>query len=411
MKVLTFFAGVIVVGCISSPKKDTVYVYSLGGLRAQIAIQSATSALKLYEKQMQFALDDPRQSFLHQLNLGSLSLLAAEYPKSRNHFQQAAQYIDWQNYTSVVSEVSKVVLLSPTQERYRLAPQEYLMINFMVALSSALEKDWANALVGIRALHQNLNRMKGSEFSERVPSSFAFFYFFAGLVYEMNGLYDDARIDYEVAWQLDPKIPQLGFHLWKSYFKTQFDEQEKRMALLVGVSDMTEAQKRKLIETTGPDFVFYMNLGWENWVYPAAVSPHIERVTKDGEREIWNSSEIYPAFQRSAIDREISEILPKDLDNPAYLIHVNPFSVTTMVFGVIFKSYWELLTADDQQNFIVESWDFIPKVILMDSLSRCETQGARCFFRSYGSDSTDKVRDSGPIKFLFLMDKSQTISK
>lgn len=373
------------VACSTSEKKaeeDEVYVASLGDLMMRAGWDSPSKALEKYEWQLKYRVDDPKQDFLHELNLAGLSLMSGKPAKSRAHLVRASNYIDWQNYTSILNETAEVVLLISIQERYRLQPQEYLMINYLGALTYILENDWKNALVGVRALHESLRRIE-QEFPGQRFESLAYFYFFTGYIYEQNNLFDDARIDYEQVLKLNPKWPTLDLHLWRAYEMTGDSEKADLFAAKIGYGKISKEQRRKTAKAFPLKLLIAHKFGWRDSFDLRLSDVHIERTFPNGEREAWGSSFVQQGMSRSAIDREIAAVTPKKMDNPAYLLHVNPYSITYMVLGSIFGAYWEALGSKSKPKFIVNSFEFVPDSVHLLYLTACEADDAKCDFRSY----------------------------
>ncbi|HRO67968.1 MAG TPA: hypothetical protein PL182_10425, partial [Pseudobdellovibrionaceae bacterium] len=107
---LLFFCLMALFACTSSEKKETgektVSLSSLGELVMRAGWDSPSATLARYEWQLQYRVQDPKQDFLHELNLAGLNLMAGRPVKSRTHLVRASHYIDWQNYTSVLNETA-----------------------------------------------------------------------------------------------------------------------------------------------------------------------------------------------------------------------------------------------------------------------------------------------------------------
>lgn len=414
MKYFTFLTPIVffcLCACVSTSSKSTdnqVYIHSLGDLKSQLSFEDPSKVLALYESQLRYRVNDPKQDFLHELNLGALSLLANQPIKSRKHFIKASQYIDWQNYTSILNETSEVLLLKPIQERYRLQPQEYLNLQYMQAMTYILEKDWQNALVSIRALHQTLHRLQ-MEMNDQPLTQSAFYYWFAGYVYEQNKLFDDARIDYEATKKLKPDWPHLDLQLWRVYAMTGDKEKEQESAQKVGLKAMSPIKRHEVAKKASLQFLFANNIGWQNWLNFRAADMHIERVVK-GSTEMWGAKEVFLGLSRSELDREVAEKSPKKIDNPAYLLHVNPYSITYLVFGAVFSAYWDTIKPEGEPEFIVKNFEFTPASVSLLYMNPCWDEDASCKFKSYQARGiNDFVFQSGNIYVVQFRNESNMI--
>ncbi|MNL03857.1 hypothetical protein D3C87_1244050 [compost metagenome] len=378
----------------------------MGDLKSQLGYKKPSEVLALYERQLRFRILDPKQDFLHELNLGSLSLRAGQTQKSRAHLKKAASMIDWQNYTSVLNETSKVLFLKTLEERYKLQPQEYLTLHYLFAISYIMDNEWSEALVSVRAIHENLNRIK-IELNQKPVKNLAFYYWFAGFVYEQNQMWEDARIDFTQVKSLNPLYPKIDLHLWRTYAMTGDAKNEERFANILGIGTLTksarlarakEPLKILLLESIGGPALIDFKMG----------DVHLEK-TRNGKSDFWGLDQEATSLSQVEIDREISGLVPKKMDNPAYLLHVNPYSITYMVFGEVFSAYWESLS-NQEPSFIVNSFEFIPTSIGVIYMNDCERDQATCKFTTYsGADLNSRILTRKNLSLVQLLNGSKSL--
>lgn len=412
MKLAVLFSLLLSVLACSSKDKQTSeapeipYVHSMGDLKSQLGYKKPSEVLALYEKQLQFRLKDPKQDFLHELNLGALSLRAGQTKRSRGHLQKASHMIDWQNYTSILNETSEVLLLKTIEERYKLQPQEYLTIHYLFAMSSIMDDNWSDALVGVRAIHENLKRIE-TELKNKPVKNLAFYYWFAGYVYEQNQMWEDARIDYAKAKSLNPKYPKIDLHLWRTYAMTGDAKNEERFAVILGLNTLNKPER--LAKAKEPlKILLIESIGGPALIDFKTADVHLER-TRDGEKEFWGMDQATTGYMQVELDREVAGLKPKKMDNPIYLLHVNPYSITYMVFGQVFSAYWETLS-EEKPSFVVNSFEFIPTSIGVVYMNECETENATCKFVTYsGSDLNARILARKNLSLVQLLNGSKSL--
>lgn len=379
------------VSCATTQDTQTPQIDSLMWLRSELSYKLPSEVLTKYQNQLKYRKNNPKQDLLHELNLVQLSLLAGQTAKAREHLKIASNYIDWQDYTSILDSFVDITFVTTVSEKYTLLPADYLMLNYSLTLSYLMDGDIANALVGIRSLQNTLSKLETNYDLKKVPS-IAFFYFFAASIYEQNKLFDDARIDYEKVASLQPKWPNLTEHLYRIYHLTR-DEQKLQELNNMNLRSVSSLPAKDLISFS-PKIIILQNISAGNRVSNEILSVDIQRTTTDGVSTSWTADREHSRLIKVRIDREFADLTPNKFDNPLYLIHVNPFSILYLSFREIGKNFLSLWL-EEAPEFTVHSVIF-PDYIEFPDLYTCVKDQATCALKSVGMNHIpDSILDKG----------------
>lgn len=195
----------------------------------------------LAEEELKKALKpDGDDRFLYHVELGSITRLGRQYSVSNEYFETAERIAE-DLYTKRSKDVLSSMLLNPRQSPYQGNDHEHIYINYFKALnhmdlglSGLLEPNtsFENARIELRRLDYKLKSYefdKGNykEVEDKKKKTFvrlldifsklqgnwldkdwlkfredAFARYVSGIIYEISGMYDDARISYNNAAQL-----------------------------------------------------------------------------------------------------------------------------------------------------------------------------------------------------------------
>ena len=162
-----------------------------------------------------------KDQLMYLLDYATILQIKGEYKKSALAFQAADKLIDEKDYHSV-SQVVGSALGSEEMIQYKGESYEKFLINSLNAINYLMLGDYDSALVECRRINNKISafRMEG-----RDPYEFSSFArYLAAIIWEADRKYDDAYIEYEGAYQLDPKIPFIASDLIRSaYLAQRFD--------------------------------------------------------------------------------------------------------------------------------------------------------------------------------------------
>lgn len=334
---------------------DPIYIESLGSLKSNLFLRSPSEVLKKYLEQMPYSVDNPQQEFLHNMNLGALSLMAHRPVEARNYLLKAAKHIHWQNYTSILEEVGKVIIAEDAWNRQPLQPQEYLIYHYLFSLTYLQENKWKEALVSVRAMEKVLQDI-ALKYADNPLKEHAFFYWYSGFVYEKNGFYDDARIDYELTQQVASKWPRIQNDIWRVSALAGDEERETNYAKKILLDGTAKLERLRMAKEAKPRFAFihmHKKIRWLNQDQRTMLS-------QAAQLKSIADSELYLGFSRLDIDQEFEKKTQGTFPNPAYLIHVNPISAVLLSIKELVKGVFS-----DSDRFKINSVAFLPEAIFI----------------------------------------------
>ncbi|MCM2322963.1 MAG: hypothetical protein NDJ90_06840 [Oligoflexia bacterium] len=183
---------------------------------------SAVLLRKAYEEH---GGESGRDSLLYLLDLGLALHSAGKYEESNQVLLQADRLAEIKDYTSLATE-GATLLTGENLKDYKAEDFENVLINTYLAMNYALIGDAENALVEARRVNRKLHLMVTE--GQRGYKQNAFARYLSAILYEAEGEYNDAYIDYQETRKLEPGLPGLGLDLWRmARFLRMRDEQER----------------------------------------------------------------------------------------------------------------------------------------------------------------------------------------
>ncbi|HLB58570.1 MAG TPA: hypothetical protein VJL87_00605, partial [Bdellovibrionota bacterium] len=123
---------------------------------------------------------------------------AGKYDESTKSFLHADRLAEFKDYHSI-SRVGGSLLLSEEMIQYKGENFEKVLINAFLAINYMMKRDPENALVEIRRLNEKLKIDTSAGPAANQYQSFI--RYLSGLLWEDEGKWDDAYIDYEAAYK------------------------------------------------------------------------------------------------------------------------------------------------------------------------------------------------------------------
>jgi hypothetical protein len=169
--------------------------------------------------------DNGRDVLLYLLDLGLSLHSAGKYAESNQYFFKADKIAEIKDYTSLSTE-SATLLTSDNIKDYKGEDFEKILINTYLSMNYAALGNYEDALVEARRVNQKLYRMV-HEGSRKYKQN-AFARYLSAAIYEAEGNFNDAYVDYKETYKLAPEFPALGRDLWRmAKLNSDRDDMEK----------------------------------------------------------------------------------------------------------------------------------------------------------------------------------------
>jgi hypothetical protein len=173
---------------------------------------------------------------LYLLDAGLALHQAGEYEASNAYFALAEKHAGLNDYTSVSEEVG-TLLTGENTKVYRGELFEKVLIHVYKALNDAVMGKIESALVEARLVHRRLEEIRAE--GEPLLQQNAFARYLSAVLYEAEGEWNDAYVDYKKTRELLPQRSFVGRDLW-------------RVAGILGMPDEMERWKAEY-SLQGPD--------------------------------------------------------------------------------------------------------------------------------------------------------------
>lgn len=178
--------------------------------------------------------ENGRDLLLYLLDLGLSLHSAGKYEESNKYLLQADKIAEIKDYTSLATE-GATLLVSENLKDYKGEDFEKVLINTYLAINYALLGNFEDALVEARRVNHKLLMMVSEGGRNYEQNGFA--RYLSAVIYEAEGNWNDAYIDYKNTYKLVPDYPSIGRDLWRMAFAMrmrdemdQWDEEFKLTA-------------------------------------------------------------------------------------------------------------------------------------------------------------------------------------
>lgn len=183
---------------------------------------------------------------LFLLDLGLVLHTSGHYKESNQYLLKADKVAEIKDYTSLAEEAG-TLLTSDNIKQYKGEEFENVLISVYLALNYSLLGDKENALVEARRVNKKLYRMV-HEGKRDYPQS-AFARYVSGILYESDGEYEDAYLDYKETLKLWPNYTRIGRDLWRVssvlHRTDEMNDWEKKFSLSQEEKDAAKALIQK----------------------------------------------------------------------------------------------------------------------------------------------------------------------
>ena len=210
------------------------------------------AALQILEAQ---ANEEGRDQVIYLLDYALALHQAKEYKKSSDSFILADKLAEWKDYISLSRQAGSL-LLSERMTKYRLERFENLLINVYLALNFTVQGQLDEALVECRRIDEKFNKMRMD--GEAKEKNFLARYLSA-MIWEAQGKWDSAYIDYKNAYDIDGSFEFLPEDLIRSAWRARRYEAMKKWQKMWPQVKL-ESLKKKSREQG--ELVFVFQQGW-----------------------------------------------------------------------------------------------------------------------------------------------------
>src|SRR4051812_44003174 len=203
--------------------------------------------------------DNGRDLLLFLLDEGLALHSAGRFEESNKAFLRADKIAEIKDYTSLATEAG-TLLTSENIKDYKGEDFENCLINNYLAMNYALMGDAENALVEARRVNHKLQLMITD--GQRKYKQDAFARYLSAILYESQGNWNDAYVDYKMAHDLEPAIPGLGRDLWRMAFLQHDRDDQEQWDEEYHLTDADHAEAKKVLQKSpklGEIIVLYEN--------------------------------------------------------------------------------------------------------------------------------------------------------
>lgn len=189
-------------------------VITLSGCASFLSQSEETKSL-LRQGQITMALKELKEKsdaegkdqLMHTLDYAMALQISGDYRASANAFIKADKLLEQKDYHSV-SQVVGATLGAEEMIQYKGESYEKFLLNSMNAINYLMLGDFDSALVECRRINTKIStfKMEGREAYELSP----FASYLSAIIWESQKKYDDAYIEYDAAYKLDPTIAGIG---------------------------------------------------------------------------------------------------------------------------------------------------------------------------------------------------------
>lgn len=184
-------------------------------------LQSEETKSLLRQGQMNQALKELQEKsktegkdqLMYTLDYAMALQISGDYRNSANTFIKADQLLEQKDYHSV-SQIIGSTLGAEEMIQYKGESYEKFLLNSLNAINYLMLGDYDSALVECRRINSKIQsfKMEGREAYELSP----FASYLSAIIWESQKKYDDAYIEYESAYKLDPNIAGIASDLIRS---------------------------------------------------------------------------------------------------------------------------------------------------------------------------------------------------
>ncbi len=259
---LSVFTLLTVVGCVT-------YQSKVKQARNHLASGEAQLAADIFSEH---AAQEGKDQVLYMLDYGIALHAAGELKKSNEILLQADRLAEVNDYHSISREAGSL-FLNDSLIQYKTERFENILINAYLALNFTLLGNYESALVECRRIDQKIYKLKRDNEDKR-KSYYA--RYLSAMIWEAQGKWDSAYIDYKNAYQINSSLKYLGKDLIRAAWRARRYSDLKKWEKQYPQYKLSEIKKEA---TQQGELVFIYQQGWiprkrprpENFRFPHLV--------------------------------------------------------------------------------------------------------------------------------------------
>lgn len=202
-----------------------------------------------------FAEKESDDQLVYLFDYGTALQIAGDYQESNKALLLADDLSEIQDYHSI-SRIGGSLLFNEGMVQYKGDDFEKVIVNAMLAINFLMMGQLDSALVETRKINEKLYKYK---FEGKLPyEQNEFAHYLAAMIWEADRKWDDAYIDYEKAYKLNPNIAYIKQDLIRAaYASRRMEDYEKWKSKFTGVAESQKWKDKKY----GELIVIYQQ-GW-----------------------------------------------------------------------------------------------------------------------------------------------------
>jgi hypothetical protein len=312
-----------------------------------------------------------KDKILWELNLALAYQAQGNYQESNNILIKVKEKIRWQDFLNIKDE-TLAFLLNDKYKEFNLVEYEQFLIQVYVAMNFALMGKWQSALVEMRNADYALYNLKQSNINfthvDKVHLSYL-----SGVIYEANGKFDEAFIDYERVLNSKPDLAYLKYDLYRTAYlsnrKSKAEEYKRKFSI---PHHYVEFIEKGLFRQKGELIVVFQNgmapykAESKRWANLPELQPRVSNSEKADvviNYEDWGNTVLLMDFEKLALElyeAQYKTMLAKDVarsvlkEAAAWTVAAGSGFVSVVVARQI---------AHSSSNPDLRSWFLLPKEI------------------------------------------------
>jgi hypothetical protein len=205
---------------------------------------------------------DGKDLLLYLLDAGLALHSAGQLDESIKYFREADKVAEIKDYTSLTAETA-TLLISDNSKSYKGEDFENVLISVYLSINYALEGNFEDALVEARRVNSKLYKMVNEGARKYKQNAFA--RYLSAIMYESQGNWNDAYIDYKNTNDLRPGFPGLGRDLWRVATLNGMDDEAERWDAAYHLTEADHEAARALMPKAGQSEIIVI---YENGISP-----------------------------------------------------------------------------------------------------------------------------------------------
>lgn len=187
--------------------------------------------------------DNGKDLLLYLMDLGTIYHTKGEYEKSIKLFSRADQVAEIKDYTSIATEAATMVT-SDNMKSYKAEDFENVMLSCYLAIDYALLGKSEDAIVEAKRVNRKLYMMATD--GKRGYKQNAFAQYLSGILYEAQGEYNAAYIDYKKTYEIWPSFPRIGEDIWRTAYLSRIWDQAEEWSKKFDLTKEVKEDNKKL---------------------------------------------------------------------------------------------------------------------------------------------------------------------